>query len=326
MIQAGLFVLFILATAHATPIDGVELAVRSSSESQPETNDSKFVVCMKEKYPGYPNELVTDHMYLIHCGDVPEIIDDNNNGLTTRGIDIYGVTSYLKSQYDRLGLRDNSQGQAENWSESTFVECMKKKYPLFPYDKSVSHGDIQHCHATRLNQLHARSNDDSHNPVIDVFGTAVTFLNDCNERDLPKNFQQAADFRANARNICDHLVGDLVKNDPALYGDVLKNAYTKEVQTLYGHKDVVLAVTMSIFPQARAAFATINKAKEAYDAICMSAISIFGTKDEGCTSELNYLQGRRRTTTGVKDGFLDFLIGGVKQGLLTIDFSPAEDF
>ncbi|KAM5443742.1 hypothetical protein MferCBS31731_000986 [Microsporum ferrugineum] len=318
MITTALFVFFILPFVHSTPVAGTELALRGISQAQPGANDSKFVSCMKEKYPGYPNEIVKDHIDLIYCGDIAEAIDGDNNGLSTRDISIYQVTSYLKDQFNRLGIRDDSQSQAENPADSIFVTCIQEKYPLFPHDKPA-YEDIQRCHAARLNQLHSRGDDDENrrDPVVDIFGIPVTFANVCTDRDLPKNFLKAADFRADARQICDDMVSDLLKNATGVFGQNLNIAWTKKASSLYKHKDVILWATLSLSPQARSALAGVKAAKEAYDTICMNAISIFGTKGEGCTSELGSIQG---TTTGVKDGFLDLLIGGVKQGLLTIDF------
>ena len=222
-----------------------------------------------------------------------------------------------------------------NWTESSFLQCVKKLNG-FKSANVVDDSIAFKCVGVYGNgdlSLHAPSGKNADScPVNSLPSTSEEVDKKSCAKELSKNFEEAAPFRAAVDSICHDLVGSLMDKGMNHITHKFTDASSKSASWLLKNKKVVLETTMNLTPQTRAALKAGKVAKATLDTLCENGLKEFGTKGQGCTQELNYYKKTLgishhgipydpATTTGVKDGVVDLFVDNAVNKIGTIALS-----
>ncbi|KAB8067149.1 hypothetical protein BDV29DRAFT_163691 [Aspergillus leporis] len=223
-----------------------------------------------------------------------------------------------------------------DWTESSFLQCVKQLNG-FKSANIVDDDIALKCRGVYgnggSNLLHGRSVKATDRcPARPLPSTSEVVEKHSCAKDLPKNFEEAAPFRAAVDTVCNDLVGSLLNKGMNHITHRFADASTKSASWLLRNKDVLLEVTMNLTPQTRSALKAGKVVKATLDNLCKNGLRDFGTKDKGCTNELKYYKKTlgiphhgipydQATTTGVTDGVVDLFVNNAKDLFGTINLS-----
>ncbi|KAE8132869.1 hypothetical protein BDV38DRAFT_287344 [Aspergillus pseudotamarii] len=191
-----------------------------------------------------------------------------------------------------------------NWTESSFLQCVKQLNG-FKSANVVDDNIAFKCIGVYGNgdlSLHAPSSKNADScPANSLPSTSEEVDNKSCAKELSKNFEEAAPFRAAVDSICHDLVGSLMDKGMNHITHKFTDASSKSDSWLLKNKKVLLEATMNLTPQTRAALKAGKK-------------KTLGISHHGIPYD-------RATTTGVKDGVVDLFVGNAVNKIGTIALS-----
>lgn len=217
-----------------------------------------------------------------------------------------------------------------DWTISPFVTCMRGKDPSFP-SGNILQQDVIACH----DASHSKDKRTTINmaPDSDVETYALQARQapnlqtvqdpSCSQTTLPKNFMVVSDIRSGAHDWCQQMKGDLLTAGTAKLNPTLQDAVTKSANELHGKKAVMLSLVLTAYPPALKAFQTVQGIDTMAVDACTQALSTLATKDQGCTTEINWYnagKAKGETSTGARPGQIDIANGGEEWFFLIADY------
>jgi hypothetical protein len=207
------------------------------------------------------------------------------------------------------------------WTDSKFLQCVKE-HNGFKAVNVIDDDIALECRGVYGNTPQAR---DLPSTFEDVNKASC-------DKNLPKNFEEAAPFRAIVDTLCGDLIDQLLAKGINHITHNFDDAWTKSDSWLYSNKKAILEMTMSLTPETRAALKAGKVAQATLSTLCENGLNEFGTKGEGCTQEIHYYKhalGAKPVaipidgaqTTGITNGMVDLFVNDAKDFFGTINLS-----
>lgn len=215
-----------------------------------------------------------------------------------------------------LVVRDDVES---DWTDSTFVTCMKKTYSNFPNGVNDPNA-ILNCKPSHKRSLPVSATDLN---TRDLLALADPDCDDGADGLLPKNFMVVTDIRAGAQGWCNSMKNDLINKGLGIIDQTFNNAVTKTANELHGNKGVALSLFFALTPQGRAAIKAGVVADTTLMNTCTEGIIKLVIKDQGCTRDIKWYnagKAKGETSTGARGGGIDISFNTGDFGYLNTEY------